>query len=461
MKLFGYEFKRVQKRAYLSGPDSGYWRRIVDHYTGAYQQDVPIDLGGVLTYSTVFACVRQIATDIGKMPLRLMRYNDALQIFEPQDSPSFSPVLRKPNHYQTTIKFLEQWVICKLLHGNAYILKQRDSRGVVVKLYVLDPERVEVQISETGEVYYEISISQLPSIPSMVLVPATEIIHDVHIAPYHPLVGMGPIAAAGLPATHGLKIQQSQAKFFANMSRPSGMLTAPGTIKEETAKRLKESFEANFSGENIGRMLVAGDGLTFNQFTLTALDSQLIEQLKFTGEDVCRAFGVPAYKVGVGMMPTVGTLPALDQSYYSGCLQELIECIELLLDEGLNLPKGYQTQLDLDSLLRMDPAARSAVHAQDIQAGWKSPNEVRLRENYPPVVGGEEPIMQQQNWPLSVLAQRPPPDVTALPVAGPAEEPEDDAEEVEDDDDMLSAEEIERSAAQFLTMELEYDEFAA
>ena len=67
-----------------------------------------------------------------------------------------------------------------------------------------------------------------------------------------------PIELFGISATQGARIQQASAQSFQNQSRPSGMLTAPGSIADETAKRLKSEFEANFSGSNIGRLLVTG-----------------------------------------------------------------------------------------------------------------------------------------------------------------------------------------------------------
>ena len=47
-----------------------------------------------------------------------------------------------PNRYQVPLQFVQQWMVCKLVHGNTYVLKQRDQRGVVNALYVLDPLRV-------------------------------------------------------------------------------------------------------------------------------------------------------------------------------------------------------------------------------------------------------------------------------------------------------------------------------
>ena len=72
---------------------------------------------------------------------------------------------------------------------------------------------------------------------------------------------------------------------------------------------------------------------------------------------------------------------------------------------------------DLDGLLRMDTAARVDAASKAISSGL-SPNEVRLRyHDAPPVDGGELPFMQEQNWPIKHLAERPIPEREVTPPA--------------------------------------------
>lgn len=408
MKLpfFGLELRRAPVQKYMQPPNSGRWARIFDTFAGQWQQDVSIDADEVLTNSAVFACIRLISADIGKLRICLVQWDATAKIWEELESAAFSPVLRKPNSTQTRIKFYEQWMVSKLIYGNTYVLKSRDARGVVNALRVLDPNRVMPLVSDAGEVFYRLSIDQLAQIDVEVVVPAREIIHDIHISLDHPLVGVSPITACALAATQGVKIQNNSTRLFANMSRPSFVLSAPGNISDDTAARLKAQWEANFGGDNYGRTAVLGDGLKPEAFTITAADSQLIEQLGWTAEDICRAFGVPAYKIGVGPMPAFNNIETLDQAYYSQTLQEPIECIELLLDEGLELPTGYGTEFDLDGLLRMDTLTQVTVLSAEIKAGYLSANEARQRRGLPPVVGGESPLSQQQNYSLAALAKR-------------------------------------------------------
>lgn len=426
MKIFGWTIERTKAAGPLTTLENrgGWWPILSESVPGAWQANVTVDQTTVLTYSAVYACVTLIASDIAKMRLRLVQNENG--IWSETTSPSFSPVLRKPNRYQTRLKFFEWWITSKLIHGNTYALKQRDGRGIVTGLYILDPSRVRPLLSPDGGVFYELKQDQLSNLTALqVVVPAREIIHDVMVPLYHPLIGVSPIYACGLAALQGLRIQENSTLFFGNGSKPGGVLTAPGAISTETADRLKAYWETNYSGSNVGKIAVLGDGLKYEAMTVTAVDAQLIEQLKWTAETVCSCFHVPPYMIGVGTAPTYNNIEALNQQYYSQCLQSLIEALELVLDEGLELPAPYGTEFDIDDLLRMDTATLIASEKDAIGAGIKKPNESRARLGLKPVRGGDTPYLQQQNYSLAALDRRDqaqtPTNETTTPPAPPPE----------------------------------------
>jgi len=393
----------------LSGVDDrGGWRTIIrESFMGAFQRDVSISADIALQNPTVYACVTQIAGDIGKLGLRLTEYDTEDEIWIESQSAAFSPVIRKPNRYQTRQKFIEQWIISKLIHGNSYILKQRDLRKMVVALYPLDPNRCRPLVSDSGQVFYALNSDYLSGLERDIpAVPASEIIHDTMECLFHPLVGVPPLFAGGLPASQGLDIQKGSSSFFANNMQPGGILLAPGNISDATALKLKTYWEENYTGKNAGRIAVLGDNLKYEPLRQTAVDSQLIEQLKWTDEKICSVFKVPPYKVYVGEMPTYNNSEVLDRIYYSGCLQRLIEAVEALLDEGLNLPDKYYPEFDLDDLMRMDTSLKMKTAADAVGAAIYSPDEGRKKFNLPRVAGGNTPYMQQQNYSLAALAKR-------------------------------------------------------
>ena len=224
---------------------------------------------------------------------------------------------------------------------------------------------------------------------------------------YHPLVGVSPLSAGLLPAVQGLRIQRNSSNFFANGSQPGGLLTAPGTVSSEDAQEIRRIWDTEYTGDNAGKVAVLGNGLKYESMTINAVDAELVKQLKLSAENVCAVYKVPAHMVGVAPAPAYTNVEALNLQYYTQCLQNPIECIESLLDDGLSLPAKYGTEFDLDDLLRMDTASRIKAAAEAIGGGGMSPNESRRRFlHLGPVEGGDGPYLQQQNYSLAALAKR-------------------------------------------------------
>lgn len=393
-------------KAYQVPSGSGGWYPIISEpFGGAWQRNMSIDMTAAATFHADFSCKTLIARDIAKLRVKLVELdNDG--IWNEVDRPAFSPVLRKPNHYQTRNQFWEHWLLSKLGRGNTYVLKLRDNRRVVKALFVLDPARVTPLIADDGSVFYQLATNELAGLPSQVTVPATEIIHDRMNCLFHPLVGVPPIYASGLAAMQGLNIQRQSVRLFQNNSQPGGILTAPGRINDDTATRLKKHWDDNYGGEKFGKVAVLGDGLKYEKMSLTAEEGQLIEQLKWTAETVCSTYHVPPYKIGVGALPSYNNVQALNVEYYTQCLQSLIEDAETCLDDGLGLGEQYNlgVEFDVDNLLRMD----SSTLMDTLEKGknYLTPDEGRKRLNLPPVTGGGVVYRQQQDFSLEALAKR-------------------------------------------------------
>lgn len=415
MRFLGLDI-RVSKSAddvaHWSEAEGGWFPVIREGYAGAWQQNIAIRRETLLAFTPVFACMMRIVTDVAKLPMYLVeRTDDDIWIRVDRVSP-LARVIRKPNDYQNQSQFVEQWLVSKLLAGNTYVLKMRDMRGVVVKLFPLDPTRVRPLITPDGSIYYNLGMDPLSELTdATTVVPSSEIIHDRMPGLFHPLIGTSPIFACSLPAAQGHAMQRTSAAFFRNMAQPSGVLTAPGAISNDTADRLKKEWMDKFAGKNVGRVAILGDGLKFEPITVTAQAAQVTEQLKLSGEQVCTAFNVPAFMVGVGPPPTNPNIEALTQAYLSQCLQTHIGGIERGMTDGLELYESSTlletaVHTDLSVLLKMDTATRYTAYKNAISGGWMAPNEARKRENMRPVEGGDSPVLQQQNYSLAALAKR-------------------------------------------------------
>lgn len=365
----------------------------------------------VVAHHAVYSCITRIAQDIGKLRPKLVEKDDN-DIWTETTSPAFSPVLTRPNRFQNHIQFKEWWITSKLFSGNAYALKERDDANRVRAIYILDPTRVTVMVSPDGEVFYQLRADNLAGLETdQVAVPASEIVHDRMNCLFHPLVGTSPIFACGTAANMGLSIQNNSSTFFENGSNPNGILASPLPIDPKKAAEYKTQWDAMFGPGGPGGVAVLGNGMKFERMSMSAADSQLIEQLQWTAETVCGTFHVPPFKVGIGQQPTYQNAEILNQIYYSDCLQSLIEQYEACMDEMFGFEsttngKTLGIELDLDGLLRMDTASQVETLTSGISGSLFSINEARKKMDLKPMNGGESILSQQQYYDIKALAER-------------------------------------------------------
>lgn len=410
MRIFGLPvpFTGEKQKALSSISDSrgGWYPLIREPWAGAWQRNITVNADTAASFHADFACKTLIARDIAKLRIKLVE-RDASDIWSETTNPAFSPVLRRPNDYQSHNQFWECWLLSKLARGNTYVLKERDNRQVVVALHVLDPTRVQPLVADDGSVFYRLNSDNLAGLQGDIIAPAREIIHDRMNCLFHPLVGTPPVFASGLSSMLGINAQKASALLFENSSMPGGILTAPGKVDEHQVARLKELWETGYGGRNLGRIAIMGDGLKYEKMTMTNVEGQLVESLKWSAEVVCSVYHVPPYKVGVGALPSYNNVQALNVEYYSQALQSQIEEIEELLDYALGLGgTNLGTEFDTENLLRMDSVTQVATIRDAVGAGVMSPNEGRSKLDLKPVDGGESPYLQQQNYSLAALAKR-------------------------------------------------------
>jgi len=405
------------------------WRTIFEPYTGAWQRNEELAVGNLTAYPTLYACLNRIATDIGKLPFVLKR-EDEHGIWRPVENGAYSPVLRKPNGYQTAQQFREAWILSKLMDGNAYILKQRDNRGVVVAMHVLDPSRVRPMVSDAGRVFYQLAYGQSQNLlpegypAGEVVVPASEIIHDRINCLHHPLIGVPPLTAATLSAGKNIRILRNSSAFFENSANPGGLVSGPAGLSEGDAEKLQQFFNDNFTGDKSGKIAVVGADLKFTPFAFKAADSQLVEQMRYSDEQICQPFGIPPFKIGIGTIPAGLGVDAINLLYMEDALHGHIIAMESLLAEGLGTAP-YRVDMPEIELMRMDHQRKAEYHGTLRDKGIEAVNESRLQFGYAPLEGGDTVYMQQQDFPL---------DQVRLNRIAPASDPSPPAEHEESDE---------------------------
>ena len=242
--------------------------------------------------TAVYACVRVLAEAIASLPLHTYRYTDTGK--EKAFDHHLFPLLHdEPNPEMTSFVFRETLMGHLLLWGNAYAQIIRDGRGKVMALYPLMPDKMTVERTEKGELFYLYSKDGI-SYPLR----SDEVLHIPGLG-FDGLVGYSPIAMAKNAIGMAIATEEYGAKFFANGANPGGVLEHPGVVKDPS--KIRESWNAVYQGSgNAHRVAVLEEGMKFQSIGIPPEQAQFLETRKFQLNEIARIFRIPPHMVEIG-----------------------------------------------------------------------------------------------------------------------------------------------------------------
>jgi len=326
--------------------------------------------------TAVYACVRILAETIASLPLNVHRSTDNGKE-KAIDHQLYYLLHDEPNPEMTSFVFRETLMSHLLLWGNAYAQIIRDGRGKVLALYPLIPDRMTVDRSINGELFYEYRKDT-----GSVILRKEDVLHIPGLG-FDGLVGYSPIAMAKNAIGMAIATEEYGAKFFANGASPGGVLEHPGVVKDPA--RIRESWNAVYQGSgNAHRVAVLEEGMKFQPIGIPPEQAQFLETRKFQTEEICRIFRVPPHLVANLDKATFSNIEHQSISFVVHTIRPWLVRLEQGMNKALLSPseKGqYFVGFVVDGLLRGDYASRMQGYAIGIQNGFLSPNDVRTLEN--------------------------------------------------------------------------------
>jgi len=328
-------------------------------------------------------------------------------------------IFRKPNNYETWSQFILNSVAQMQFDGECFVLVGRNDRQEVVALNRMDSKTCQPYITD-GELFYSVGSNPMLIETADYLVPARDCLHLRSHCPRHPLMGESPIKAAAMAAGISVSLSQHQLAFFANMSRPSGILSTSEDLTREQLESLRAAWKAKSQGVNSGEIPVLGGGLKFQALGITSQDAQLIQAQRMAVEDIARVYGTPLPVIGDMSNSTMNNVEQLVSLWLSISLGATLENIERSLERLFQMPPSDSIELDATALLRTDFQTRIDGLTKAVQGGVYTPNEAREREGLHPVKKGDTPYLQSQMVELGYKPEPVAPPVA--PEAAPVEE---------------------------------------
>ncbi len=412
-----------------------------------WQLDMDPPSGGdIQRFGPVQTCVDIISQDLSRIQLQHLRKQDNGAFEEVQTKAPYR-LFRKPNHYQSIADFVLYLARSLLTDGNFYGVPQYNERQEISAIYPINPKMGWPYIASTGEVFYRFSkgpTGELAQLDPTEWYPAREVLHIRGQTPTHPLIGESPLVAATYPALSGMAINKANAAFFNNMGRPSGILRHPGRLDDAAMKRVKERWIDITTGPSVGSPAVLHEGMEWQQMQMTAVDAEVAKIYQLSERQIFQMFRVPPFLGGDLDKATFTNVESLIRFYILSCLGFWENLIEEALTLFFRLPSRERISFDVESaLLKGNLKERMEAYGRGVQSGIYAPNEVRAKNNLPPVEHGDVPRVQQQLVPLSWGASLEPPkpgEATPPPAPSAPEDAGDDAATGSDEDGQEASE---------------------
>jgi len=371
-----------------------------------------------LTLASVFACVRVIAEDGGKLPWNVYRRRAGGGRDRLDDAPADWLLDVQANPETPAYHWRETILAHALTWGNGYSEIERDYVGRPVWLWQLTPDRVMPDRTASGRLVYDV---HNPRSPNTVL-DAEDVFH---------LRGLGFDGLVGYPVVRlfaraigvGIALEEQAASFSANDSTPGGILESPQRLNEEARRNLRESFERVHGGPGRKRRLaVLEGGITWHQTGLPPEDAQFLQQRQFTPTEMARVFRVPPHKIGDLTRSTYSNIEQQSIEYVTDTLLPWVVRMEQEANIkmfGRNSRGNVFTKMDLKALLRGDTTAQTNHIHQMLGDGVFDVNEAREYLDLNPIGKDGDKRFVPVNMQLLEKAGEEPPAPPKLPPAPP------------------------------------------
>jgi HK97 family phage portal protein len=136
-----------------AGPKNSLFNSTYSFFSGSSSSGKTVNEKTALQTTVVYACVRILSETIASLPLHTYKYTAGGKE-KVTNHPLYYLLHDEPNPEMTSFVFRETLTSHLLLWGNAYAQIIRDGRGQVIALYPLLPNKMSVDRTSSGEIYY-------------------------------------------------------------------------------------------------------------------------------------------------------------------------------------------------------------------------------------------------------------------------------------------------------------------
>lgn len=179
-------------------------------------------------------------------------------------------------------------------------------------------------------------------------------------------------------AYHALKYEKGLVKTGGNKK---GFIKSPKKLAESAVKALKEAWRRLYQN-NTENVVILNEGLEFQEASNTSVEMQLNENKKTNSDEICKLFNMPPTMINGGATEADKT------NFVQYCLNPILKEFECALNRDLLLESEKEVfyfAADTSELTKGDIEKRFRAYETASKNGFMQIDEIRLKENLPPL----------------------------------------------------------------------------
>src|SRR5262245_278556 len=337
----------------------------------------------------VYVCVNKLARGIARLPLKAYTFDPDTGVRTEERTAPVAKLLKQPYPLGRTYHLIESAVSYLMIYGNSTFVKFRGGNGrTPAELWPLPWPQVEVILGTDRPIdgYRWTGRNGLRK-----FFVAEDVVHFKWFnADANQPFGVSPLEALATTLTMENAAQRYGISSFGNAARPASFIKSERNLTRQQRKELREEIEQNYGGpENAFKVALLDNGLDWKPLAFSASEAQLVDNRKFSRDEVCAAYDIPPPMIGILEHATYSNITQQHWMLYMDTLAPVLKMMEdtfmAQLVDGEPAWDGIFLEFDLDGVLRGNIEQRSQAYQRLLTSGVYTPNQLRKLENMPPI----------------------------------------------------------------------------
>ena len=376
---------RRERASRVSGVQSDSWEREL----GVGQDWMPPSYGEYYPRSSVVYSALKVRQEaVARVPLRVTRVDRGGDRKAVGPSHPAQSLLDFPNPFWTRGDLWRATETYLGLWGSAFWGLERDDLGRVVELWPLRSDRMRVvpdpQSYVKGFVYVGRGRQLISYLPE-------DVVWMRYFNPLDEYAGLSPIAPTRLSADVGMEALRASHSSLVNDSSPGLLIETGETPTDDEVSEFYARWESRFKGPSkVRRPALLSAGMKATGLGFSPREMEYMQSLRWSLEDVGRAFGVPKPMLGDVERVTFSNFAVARRIFWEDTVVPQLSFYAEAVNQGLVSQFGdpsLRAEFDLSAVesLRENENDKAKRRQTYVGAGIMTVDEVRREMGLGPV----------------------------------------------------------------------------